>query len=112
MSAAASTPEHRAAGAGAPDSMDSLFAGYFRLEMPAVWPPPPIPVAARPTLANHRGGLPRSRLVLAASIASLLLGAWVVTGKLLGPQGPGASLNEGTATVPPEFRLKSGERPR
>jgi hypothetical protein len=70
------------------DELDHLLRAYFRSEVPAVWPPPPVPepsaspVATQvlPTLpASSRPSsdtLRRPRYVLAASAAVLLALGW------------------------------------
>jgi hypothetical protein len=113
MSVTASTPDHRTAGDGAPDKLDRMLTDYFRSELPRPWPASPRPSSPRPAVAFRAGGLSHSRLVLAASIASLLLGGWLLTGKLSsGPVGPGLAPQDGRATVPLELRRDSGGRAR
>jgi hypothetical protein len=112
MSVTASTPDHRTAGDGAPDELDQMLTDYFRSELPRPWPAPAQPSSPRPAVAFRADGLSHSRLVLAASIASLLLGGWLLTGKLSGPVGSGLAPQDTRATVPLELRRDSGGRTR
>jgi hypothetical protein len=112
MSVTASTPDYRTAGDGAPDELDRMLKDYFQSELPSPWPAPPVPTSPRPAVAFRANGLGHSRLVLAASIATLLLGGWLLTGKLSGPVGPGGAPHDRSATVPAELRHDSGGRTR
>ena len=87
-----------------PDELDRLLTAYFRSEVPSPWP------NAALALSNRR--LTQSRLMLAASIAALLVGSWLVTGKHLGPANPSVPIHEGAAKVPMDLRPDSGVRGR
>jgi hypothetical protein len=80
------------------DPLDVLLRSYFRSEMPRRWPASP----QKRRLTPRHGGTDRlsvySRLALAASVALLLIGGWLLSGRLagpdvpsLGPMGPGAA---------------------
>ena len=67
-----------------PEEVDRLLSAYFRKEMPQPWPELKLPADSfPPTLepAAARRPLIRSRWALAASIALLLLGHWLLAGK-------------------------------
>jgi hypothetical protein len=82
-----------------PDELESLLQAYFRAEMPDPWPAPPLLRTAEPqaTPAHTAGGVRRSRLALAASVAILLAGTLTVpqqtptrdTSVTLPPMSPG-----------------------
>src|SRR5262249_33430906 len=91
-----------------PDELDRLLTGYFRSEVPSAWPSLPTPGTTQPAAPMRNRRLSQSRLMLAASIAALLLGSWLVTGKRLGPVHPAVSLPEGAAKVPLDLRPDSG----
>jgi len=85
---------------GAPEGseVDRLLRGFFRAEMPDPWPsfeapsPPRNILPFRPAL-THRPTALRSRLALAASVAVLVGGAWLLGSRLTDPKskpsGPG-----------------------
>lgn len=75
-----------------PDDVDRAFSQFFRAQMPARWPAPPIPVQAAET-APVRGGAWRNRLTLVASVAAVLaLGFAVTYGPAVGqPTTPGSN---------------------
>jgi hypothetical protein len=62
------------------DDLDGLLSAFFRTEMPCPWPGAPVPeetpVIFRP--APVRRSSFRSRLALAASVALLIAGAWLL----------------------------------
>lgn len=75
-----------------PDDIDRAFTQFFRAQLPARFPEPPIPATAPASVA--RGGWWRSRLTLGASVAALLvIGFGVSYGPTVGdqpkPQGNG-----------------------
>jgi hypothetical protein len=84
------------------EDLDHQLRAFFRSEMPSPWPPLKAPVTL--TARRSEGILPTSRLALAASIAALLLGGWLIGNRLPGLPGPVGSLDNGTATVPKELR--------
>lgn len=59
------------------DGLDSLLRAFYRAEMPNPWPTPCLPVASPLSLGSSTRGrtLMRSRWLLAASAALLLLGS-------------------------------------
>jgi hypothetical protein len=95
------TPE--TTGEDRPDEFDRVLTAYFRSEVPSPWPSVPMPGTTQPaaSLRSHR--LSQSRLMLAASIAALLLGGWLLTGLRL-DSGNIVSIKEGAAKVPMELR--------
>jgi len=95
-----------------PDELDRLLTAYFRSEVPSPWPSLPTPGTTQPTATPSNRRLTQSRLMLAASIAALLVGSWLVTGKHLGPANPGVPIHEGAAKVPMDLRPDSGPRGR
>ena len=52
-----------------PDDLDRAFSQFFRAQVPAKWPAPPIPADAAPA---RTAGAWRGRLTLGASVAALL----------------------------------------
>jgi hypothetical protein len=105
-----STPEHP--GKDRPDEFDRVLTAYFRAEVPSPWPSPPTPETTRPVPVMRNQRLSHSRLVLAASIATLLLGTWLLTGNRIGPANSGVSLQDGAAKVPMDLRPDSAPRGR
>jgi hypothetical protein len=99
-------------GEDCPDDLDRILTAYFRSEVPSPWPSLPTPGTTQPAAVFRSHRLLQSRLVLAASIATLLLGSWLLTGKRLGPANSGVSLHEGAAKVPMDLRPDSGPRVR
>ena len=68
-----------------PDDLDRAFSQFFRAQMPARWPAPPIPVDAQPSPASKATGPWRTRLTLGASVAALLALGFAVS------YGPGVT---------------------
>ncbi len=67
------------------DDLDGLLRAFFRAEMPDPWPSFRAPESARlilPLPVPARGGAARSRFALAASVALLVTGSALFTGKL------------------------------
>ena len=97
------------------DDLDRLLTTYFRSELPHPWPELAPPVGVRPAAVEAHPGrsvLTYSRLTLAASVAALVAGGWLLSGRLpTAPPGPGVSLEGGSAKVPKELRHKT-EAPR
>jgi hypothetical protein len=62
------------------DEIDGHLSAFFRAEMPSPWPGAPVPdetpVILRPTPV--RQSFFRSRMALAASVALLIAGAWLL----------------------------------
>jgi hypothetical protein len=98
--------------------IDELLSDFYKSRMPRPWPAAPAPVMASPAGndASRRAGN-RARFTLAASVALLVGLCWYFTnGSQPGPQGPtpqpGAGyLNEGSATMPPEFKKRTAPEP-
>src|SRR5262245_23306735 len=91
-------------GSGEPD-VEGLLRAFYRSEMPSPWPafaPPrprvlPFRPAARPR--QRRGFRSLSRLALVASVALLLLAAWLMPrGPLSSPEGLKFNKGEGGAS--------------
>jgi len=65
------------------DDLDGLLTAFFRSEMPSPWPGAPEPeeaeVIVRP-MPRARNPIWGSRLALAASVAILLAGGWLLSG--------------------------------
>jgi hypothetical protein len=87
---------------GSPDDLDRRLGAFFRGEVPTPWPTLRAPVRT-PAPVRGTGTLPAGRLALAASVAVLLVGGWLLSGRLPGPPTAG-SLDNGTATVPMDLR--------
>jgi hypothetical protein len=66
-----------------PDELETLLSSYFRAEMPAPWPAPPLMRATpqQPAAARTARGLTRSRMALAASVALLIAGTVAMPGR-------------------------------
>ena len=80
-----------------PDDIDRAFSQYFRAQVPARWPAPPVPVDVPQARA---AGPWRARLTLGGSIAALLaVGLAVSYGPSVGqPNQPGRGFDKtGTA---------------
>jgi hypothetical protein len=96
--------------ASADDDLDRLLTAYYRSEMPHPWPKLAPPLRLRPAVVEGQPGrsvLTYSRLTLAASVAALVAGGWLLSGRLpVAAPGPGVSLEGGSAKVPKELRHK------
>ena len=82
-----------------PDALDRLLSDFFKGQLPRPWPPAPAGGAfAEPA----RNAIPdpgrRSRLTLAASVAVLLGGGWLLVGG--SPNGPRPAANPNGAARP------------
>lgn len=89
------------------DDLDRLLTAYFRSAMPYPWPMLAPSLRVRPGEPN-RSVLTPSRLTLAASVAALVAGGWLLSGRLpVAAPGPGVSLEGGSAKVPKELRHKN-----
>jgi len=66
-----------------PDDVESLLRAYFRAEMTDPWPAPPLALVAQPEPSSLPTLLAsnRSRLALAASVALLVAGTLIVSGR-------------------------------
>jgi hypothetical protein len=79
---------------GVPDDLDRMLRAFYKAEMPHPWPAAPVaapavlpfrkPAARRPML--------RARLALAASVALIALGSWLIPGMLQHDSGPNAAI--------------------
>jgi hypothetical protein len=97
------SPTTEKTGEDRPDEIDGVLTAYFRSEVPSPWPSLPTPSTTQPAAVVRNYRLSQSRLVLAASIAALILGSWLLTGHRLGPANS-ASIHEGAAKVPMELQ--------
>jgi hypothetical protein len=100
MIANASLPNQQAD--DGPDDLDRLLGEFFRNEVPSPWPPLAAPVKT-PVSRVGFGSWWTGRMALAASVAALLVGGWLLSGRLPGPV-PTGSLDNGSATVPSVLR--------
>jgi hypothetical protein len=93
------------------DDLDRLLTTFYRAEMPHPWPKLAPPLRVRPATVEgdpRRSVLTHSRLTLAASVAALVAGGWLLSGRLpVAAPGPGVSLEGGSAKVPKELRHKT-----
>lgn len=70
-----------------PDNLDVLLSAFFRSEMPSRWPAFQRSEQQAVPAGRRRSFLKRSRLALAASLALLVGGYWVLSGAMPS-QGP------------------------
>jgi hypothetical protein len=91
-----------------PDDIDRLLADFFRGEVPDPWPTLRAPVVT-PVRRKGRSPLRAGRLALAASIAALVAGGWLLSGRMPNVPPNVGSLDSGNATAPREMR--SGNTP-
>lgn len=85
------------------EDLDGLLNAFFRSEMPNPWPSAPLAEDTSrllPLRMPTRKSLFRSRLALAASVAFLLAGPWLLSGsfKQLKPESAIPSLEAGSAS--------------
>jgi hypothetical protein len=91
------------------DGLDRLLSDFFRSEMPDPWPEPELP-EQQPTLAlpdrpiPRPRGLLRSRFALAASVALLVGGSWLLSGAFgtINHEAPSRAGTDGTADSKPD----------
>jgi hypothetical protein len=78
-------------GDGSSDHYEELLRAFFRAEMPNPWPvfERPVLAIARPHARTSRFARLKSRAALAASVALLLLGTWLLAGAFR--SGPGSN---------------------
>jgi hypothetical protein len=88
-----------------PDKVDRLLTDFFRAELPSTWPEAPPIRAAMPVAGRGGDSLSHSRMALAASIAAMLIGGWLLSGRMSAPPNRPASFEDTTATRPAEMRL-------
>jgi hypothetical protein len=91
-----------------PNPIDRVLSDFFRSETPVKWPKAPEVRTAdypmTPPVLRARPALTRSRSALLASIALMLLGGWLLAGKLAGPLPKSGSFEGSTATRPADMR--------
>jgi hypothetical protein len=96
------------------EDLDVLLVTFFKGEMPASWPAFQPPAAVRTlSLQDHRSALPPrpligSRLALAASVGVLLLGGWMLNGRLTTPPGTTLPTLRNPGTADPRHRFPAG----
>jgi len=107
MNAVTTTPVH-AKGGDDPDRIDRMLTDFFRTEVPDPWPTlrPPIHT---PELVLKSKSWTASHLALALSIAGLLIGGWVLSGRLPNAAPIPGTLDDGAAKVP--TMMRSGNNP-
>jgi hypothetical protein len=87
------------------DDLDGLLKAYFQEEMPSPWPGAPDPEELSPLtvspLPRRRHSLWNSRYALAASVALLLAGGWLLSGRFqdLGTNSSASTFTDETATT-------------
>src|SRR5687767_213080 len=83
------------------DDLDGLLTAFFRSELPSPWPAAPDVEEAEVVLHRKTPRRPiwGSRLALAASVAVLLAGGWMLSGSFLdlGREGPAARMMDPSA---------------
>jgi hypothetical protein len=106
---ASTSPTNLPPGDGA-EEIDRLLGAFFRAEVPSPWPEMKAPVAT-PARDRDRGRRPlrADRLALAASVAALLAGGWLLSGRLPSLPPDTGSMDNDKATLPQE--LRRGARP-
>lgn len=77
------------------DEVDRLLSAFFRAEMPSRWPDPPGLVPSAPAVPRHTRWFSTSKMVLAASVALLLVGHWLLPKSALTDAPPGSRLEIG-----------------
>jgi len=94
------------------DDLDGLLTAYFHRELPSPWPA--APEAEEVAVILRHQPAPRkpfwtSRLALAASVAVLLAGGWMLSGTFhdVSKDGPEGHINDGTATRVKPFKMKT-----
>jgi hypothetical protein len=102
-------PNRPPAGDGSPDDLDRLLRAFFRSRVPTPWPRLRAPTAV--ARVRGRGPLPAGRLALAASVAALLAGGWLLGHRLPAPPTAAGSLRDGAATVPHDLRRPAVQPP-
>ncbi len=82
------------------DDLDRLLRRYLRSQLPHPWPPPPSTVTSCQRQQANGRNLMRSRWALAASVALLVVGSWLLPSRFTpdarpehGPGGPMISDN-------------------
>jgi len=62
------------------DELDGLLRKFFKSQLPHPWPAPQVPSSVTPSQLRPASGrsLTRSRWALAASVALLLFGSWLL----------------------------------
>jgi len=91
-----------------PEDIDRTLRAYFKAQMPDPWPSLEAPAPRRPATIPfvappaRRGGLFRSRLALAASVALLATGLGIIAGAFQGKtSAPSPNVTTPQAVVPP-----------
>jgi hypothetical protein len=96
-------PNHRNDGVPEGDEIDQTLRAFFKAQMPDPWPSfeaPPSP-SVLPFVPPQRSSALRRRLALAASVAVLAAGGWLLSGKFV----------DRTAVAEPEIRIQGSAHP-
>jgi hypothetical protein len=90
-----------------PNHLDRMLTDFFRSEMPAKWPTPPRSESpARIRIGSQPGNsIAASRYALAAGISALLIGGWLLAGRVAPAPDRNATFDNTTATRPGDLRL-------
>jgi hypothetical protein len=92
-----------------PNQVDRLLSDFFRSQLPAKWPAAPAVATAEfatpSSTLRTPSSLRRGRAALLASIAVVLIGGWLLAGKLAAPLPKAGSFEGSTATRPADMRL-------
>lgn len=102
MNAVTTTSVH-SQGGDDPNRIDRMLSDFFRTEVPAPWPTL-MPPSESPAPALKTRSWTASHLALALSIAGLLVGGWVLSGRLPNAAPITGTLDDGAAKVPTMLR--------
>jgi hypothetical protein len=101
------------------DDLDGLLRTFLRSQLPQPWPPPRLPsdVASCQRRPPNGRSLMRSRWALAASVALLLFGSWLLPSRFApdvkpdhGPNGP--MISDKPRDMPREHKNRSENKNR
>lgn len=107
MNAVTTTSVH-AKGGDDPDRIDRVLTDFFSTEVPTPWPAPRSPIDSPEPVLKTKSWT-ASHLALALSIAGLLIGGWILSGRLPNAAPVPGTLDDGAAKVP--TMLRSGNNP-
>src|SRR5579884_277089 len=102
------------------DDLDRLLRTFLRSQLPHPWPPPPVTstVASRQRRPGDGRNLMRSRWTLAASVALLLVGSWLLPSRFTpdakpesGPSGPMISDNPRDVPKQHKHQIENKNKP-
>jgi hypothetical protein len=109
MTASTSPPNQRA-GDG-PEDIDRLLGAFFRAQAPNPWPQLAAPIKT-PRAPAGSMTLSGGRMALAASVAALLAGGWLLSGRLPNLAPSAGTPDNGAATLPRDMRTQPTPRHR